>query len=140
VTDLDDVITAFFGGDVEHSASDVLADYAAAGGVLVFTSGAPFDWFYYRLLRPLIVELGPRSRVLVNLLLVLSGGNEIYIFQDGAYRLVSRSAGKDASAGFDALVKLSRWRRRSGPSSARASRRAAAFASAWAPVATCTPA
>ena len=66
---------------------EVLAEYLTAGGVLVFNTGAPFDWFYYRLLRPLIVELGARSRVLANVLLVLSGGKEIYVFQDGAYRL-----------------------------------------------------
>jgi len=111
VTDLDEMLTAFSGGDLEHSTIEVLADYLAAGGVLVFNTGASFDWFYYRLLRPLIVELGPRSRALANVLLVLSGGNEIYVFQDGAYRLVSRSTGKDKSEGFDALVRLSRERR-----------------------------
>ena len=111
VTDLDEMLTAFSGGDLEHSTIEVLADYLAAGGVLVFNTGASFDWFYYRLLRPLIIELGPRSRLLANVLLVLSGGNEIYVFQDGAYRLVSRSTGKDKSEGFDALVRLSRERR-----------------------------
>jgi len=111
VTDLDEMLTAFSGGDLEHSTIEVLADYLAAGGVLVFNTGAPFDRFYYRLLRPLIVELGPRSRVLANVLLVLSGGNEIYIFQDGAYRLVSRSTGAAKAAGFDGLVRLSRERR-----------------------------
>jgi hypothetical protein len=111
VTDLDEMLTAFSGSDLEHSTIEVLADYLAADGVLVFNTGAPFDWFYYRLLMPLIVELGPRSRVLANVLLVLSGGNEIYIFQDGAYRLVSRSSSKDKSEGFDALVRLSRERR-----------------------------
>ena len=111
VTDLDEMLTAFSGGDLEHSTIEVLADYLAAGGVLVFNTGAPFDWFYYRLLRPLIIELGPRSRLLASVLLVLSGGNEIYVFQDGAYRLVSRSTGKDTSEGFDALVRLSRERR-----------------------------
>lgn len=73
--------------------------------------GWNFDWFYYRLLRPLIVELGPRSRVLANVLLVLADGNEIYVFQDGAYRLVSRSTGAHKAAGFDALVRLSEERR-----------------------------
>ncbi|HKQ19107.1 MAG TPA: hypothetical protein VJW75_05110, partial [Candidatus Eisenbacteria bacterium] len=111
VTDLDEMLTAFSGGDLEHSTIEVLADYLAAGGVLVFNTGASFDWFYYRLLRPLIIELGPRSRSLVNVLLVLSGGNEIYVFQDGAYRMVSRSTGKDKSEGFDALVRLSREKR-----------------------------
>jgi hypothetical protein len=114
VTDLDEMLTAFSGGDLEHGTIGVLADYLGAGGVLVFNTGAPFDWFYYHLLRPLIVELGPRSRSLANVLLVLSGGNEIYIFQDGAYRLVWRSTGKDKSRGFDALVRLSKARRFSG--------------------------
>ena len=111
VTDLDEMLTAFSGGDLEHNTIEVLADYLAAGGVLVFNTGASFDWFYYRLLRPLIVELGPRSRALANVLLVLSGGNEIYVFQDGAYRLASRSAGKDKPEGFDALVRLSKEKR-----------------------------
>jgi hypothetical protein len=111
VTDLDEMLTAFSGGDIEHTTIEVLADYLAAGGVLVFTAGAPFDWFYYCLLRPLIIQLGPHSRLLANVLLVLSGGNEIYVFQDGAYRLVSRSTGNPTSGGFDALVKLSRERR-----------------------------
>lgn len=111
VTDLDEMLTAFSGGDLEHSTIEVLAEYLTAGGVLVFNTGAPFDWFYYRLLRPLIVELGARSRVLANVLLVLSGGKEIYVFQDGAYRLVTGSTGKNKSEGFDALVRLSKERR-----------------------------
>ena len=111
VTDLDEMLTAFSGGDLEHSTIEVLAEYLTAGGVLVFNTGAPFDWFYYRLLRPLIVELGARSRVLANVLLVLSGGKEIYVFQDGAYRLVAGSTGKNKSEGFDALVRLSKERR-----------------------------
>jgi calcineurin-like phosphoesterase family protein len=111
VTDLDEMLTAFSEGDLEPSTIEVLADYLVAGGVLVFNTGARFDWFYYRLLRPLMIALGPRSRSLAGVLLVLSGGNEIYAFEDGAYRLVSRCAGKDTSEGFDALVRLSRERR-----------------------------
>jgi len=49
--------------------------------------------------------------LLANVLLVLSDGNEIYVFEDGAYRMVSQSTGNHASEGFDALVKLSRERR-----------------------------
>jgi hypothetical protein len=111
VTDLDEMLTAFSGGDLEHSTIEVLADYLAAGGALVFNTAAPFDWFYYRLLRPLIIELGPRSRLLASVLLVLSGGNEIYVFEDGAYRLVSSNTSQDTAAGFDALVRLSREQR-----------------------------
>src|SRR4029453_1340646 len=106
VTDLDEMLTTFSGGDGEHSTIEVLEDYLAAGGVLVFIAGAPFDWLYYRLLRPLIIELGPRSPLLASVLLVLSGGNEIYVFEDGAYRLI-RSTAKGTSEGFEALVRLS---------------------------------
>jgi hypothetical protein len=111
VTDLDETLTAFSGGDVQHTTIEVFADYLVAGGVIVFNTGSRFDWLYYRLLRPLIIALGPRSRLLASVLLGLSGGNEIYVFEDGAYRLVYRSAVKDACEGFDALVRLSRERR-----------------------------
>jgi hypothetical protein len=111
VTDLDEMLTAFSRGDLEPSTIEVLADYLRAGGVLVFSTGARFDWFYYGLLRPLMIALGPRSRSLAGVLLVLSGGNEIYVFEDGAYRLVSETANKNMSEGFDALVRISRERR-----------------------------
>src|SRR5262249_36681297 len=107
VMDTDETLAAFSGGDLEHSTIEVLADYLAAGGVFVFHAEASFDWFYYRLLRHLIVEIGPDSHLLARVLLVLSGGNEIYVCQDGAYRLACRSTGKDKSEGFDALVRLS---------------------------------
>ena len=89
----------------------MLAEYLAAGGVLVFSTDTAFDWFYARLLRPLIVELGPRSRLLASALLILSGGTEIFVFQDGAYRLISSGASRDRSGGFDVLVELSKERR-----------------------------
>ena len=59
VTDLDEMLTAFSGAAFEEDTIQVLADYLAAGGVLVFCTDTAFDWFYARLLRPLIVELGP---------------------------------------------------------------------------------
>src|SRR5262249_46994502 len=108
VTDLDEMLTAFFGGDLEHGVIEVLADYLDAGGVFVFDTAAAFDWFYYRLLRPLIGALGPRSRLLANVLLVLAGGTEVYVFQDGASRLVSATPCAQKAGGFDALVRL--WR------------------------------
>jgi hypothetical protein len=111
VTDLDEMLTTFSGGDLEHTTIEVLADYLGAGGVVVFITEVSFDWFYYRLLRPLIGELGPRSRVLANVLLALSGGKEIYVFDDGAYRLGSRTSGQEKSEGFDALVRLAREKR-----------------------------
>src|SRR6185503_13966751 len=77
VTDLDEMLTAFSRGNLEHGTIEVLVDYLAAGGILVFSAEAPFDWFYYRLLKPLIIALGSRSRLLANVLLVLCGGNEV---------------------------------------------------------------
>jgi hypothetical protein len=41
------MLTAFSGGDLEHGTIEVLADYLAAGGILVFNTDASFDWFYY---------------------------------------------------------------------------------------------
>jgi hypothetical protein len=111
VTDLDEMLTAFSGGNLEHSTIEVLADYLAAGGVLVFNTRTAFDWFYYRLLRPLIIALGPRSRLLANVLLVLAGGREVYVFEDSAYRLAVRNVGKNMSEGFDTLVQLSMEKR-----------------------------
>jgi hypothetical protein len=107
ITDLDEMLTAFSGGDLEEDTIETLADYLAAGGVLIFSADTSFDWFYARLLRPLIVELGPRSRLLANVLLILSGGTQTFAFQDGAYRLTS-SSGRDRSGALDALVALSK--------------------------------
>lgn len=107
VTDLDQILTAFSGGDLEHDTIALLADYLAAGGTIVFSTDASFAWFYTRLLRPLVVKLGPRSRLLENTLLILSGGAETFVFQDGAYRLLPACNGPDRAAAFDALVALS---------------------------------
>jgi hypothetical protein len=108
VTDLDEMLTAFSGCSLGEDTIEALADYLGAGGVLVFSAETDFDWFYARLLRPLIVKLGPRSRLLASVLLVLSGGTRIFAFQDGAYRLLSSAAGRETSGGFDALVGLSK--------------------------------
>jgi hypothetical protein len=109
ITDLDEMLTAFSGGVLEEDTIDVLADYLAAGGVLVFSADTSFEWFYARLLRPLIVQLGPRSRLLANVLLILSGGAEVFVFQDGACRMIS-GAGRDRAGGFEAVVELSKDR------------------------------
>ena len=108
VTDLDEMLTAFSGDSDEEGTIEVLADYLAAGGVLVFDTDTAFDWFYARLLRPLIVQLGARSPLLSNVLLVLSGGAEIFAFEDGAYRLIEKGANRNRSEGFDVLVGLSK--------------------------------
>ena len=111
VTDLDEMLTAFSGDSAEENTVEVLADYLAAGGVLVFTSDLDFDWFYVRLLRPLIVQLGVRSHVLSNAPLILSGGAEIFAFDDGGYRLIAKGASRTRYEGFDVLVRLSKERR-----------------------------
>lgn len=111
MTDLDDTLTAFFGGDLDDTTVAALAGYLDAGGILVFNTGAPFDWFYARLLRPLITELvachGYTAR-LAQVLLILSGGNQISVFDQGGYRLVWQGQGRDKGDGVDELIRLSR--------------------------------
>jgi hypothetical protein len=74
----------------------------------VFCTNTPFDWFYVRLLRPLLVALAGNSHLLSQLLLSLSGGRELFVFEDGAYQLIMGDAHPSQSKGFDLLVKLSR--------------------------------
>jgi hypothetical protein len=106
VTDLDEMLTAFSGGPLADDMLDVVAAYLGAGGMLVFSTDTAFEWLYARLLRPLVVKLGPRSRLLGNVLLILPGG-EIFMFEDGAFVRVSRAASRDRSGGVEALVNLS---------------------------------
>ena len=108
VTDLHQMLTAFSRGAVAEDTIEVLEAYVAAGGVLIFSTDTTFDWLYAELLRPLIVELGPRSHLLTRVLLVLSHGTEIFVFQDGAYRLMSSDATRNSSRSFDALVELAK--------------------------------
>ncbi|HSL20666.1 MAG TPA: metallophosphoesterase [Vicinamibacterales bacterium] len=108
VTDLNEMLTAFSRGPLEEDTVDVLAAYLGAGGVLVFSTHIGFEWFYVRLLRPLVMKLGPRSPLLASVLLILSGGTEIYALDDGGYRLLSRAAERQSAAAFDALTALSK--------------------------------
>jgi hypothetical protein len=107
VTDLDEMLTAFSGESSDDSTMDVLKDYLAAGGILVFCTDTTFDWIYVRLLRPLLVALAPNTHLLSQLLLSLSGGAEVFVFEDGAYQLIAGEADL-RSKGVDLLVKLSR--------------------------------
>lgn len=104
VTDVDERLLAFWGGDIETGTLEALVDYLAAGGVLVLMSEAGFEWFYARLLKPLIVVLGPRIELLARALLILAGGADVFVFEDGAYRLVSRDVGRSRWEAFDALL------------------------------------
>ncbi len=110
MTDLDDTLTASFGSDLDDHTVAALAGYLDAGGILVFNTGAPFDWFYARLLQPLIADLvachGPAAR-LAQVLLILSGGNQISVFCQGGYRLVFHGQGRDKGDGVDELIRLS---------------------------------
>jgi hypothetical protein len=86
MTDLDDTLTAFFGSDLDDQTVAALVGYLEAGGILVFNTGAPFDWFYARLLGPLIAELVARQGCadrLAQVLLILSAGNQIGVFHQG---------------------------------------------------------
>jgi Calcineurin-like phosphoesterase len=110
MTDLDDTLTAFFGSDLDDLAVCAVADYLDAGGLLAFNTGAPFDWFYARLLRPLIAELVARHGCagrLAQVLLILDGGNQISAFDQGGYRLLWKGEGRDKGDGIDELIRLS---------------------------------
>ncbi len=108
VTDLDEMLTAFSGDSSEDDTIHVLKDYLTAGGILLFCTDTPFDWLYVRLLRPLIIELGSNSRLLSQLLLSVSGGAELLVFEDGAYQVIASDTHRGRSEGFDLLVELSR--------------------------------
>ncbi len=110
MADLDDTLTAFFGSDLDGGTVAALAGYLDAGGILIFNTGAPFDWFCARLLRPLTAELAARhgcAARLAQTLLILAGGNEISVFHQGAYRLMAQGQGRDKGDGVDELIRLS---------------------------------
>ncbi len=106
VTDLDEMLTAFSRGPFEEDNLDVLAAYLGAGGVLVFSSERAFDWFYAQLLRPLIGTLGPHSGLLGGIVPSLSGGRQVFVFEDGAYRLVSLPGAGETPGEVDAPLRL----------------------------------
>jgi hypothetical protein len=110
ITDLDEMLTAFSGDDTEEDTIEVLAQYLGAGGGLVFRAHSTFDWFYVRLLRPLIVELGPHSPLLSNVVLMLSEGSVVFAFEDGAFRRIANGASRGAAAGLDVLAADSKER------------------------------
>jgi len=103
VTDLDEMLTAFSGNGPEEDSIQMLAEYLRVGGALVFRADSAFDWFYVRLLRPLIVELGPRSPLLSNVVVMVSGGDAIFAFEDGAFRRIAKGVNRDGSGGLDVL-------------------------------------
>lgn len=111
VTDLHEMLSAFSGDDSEEDTIEVLAEYLRAGGGLVFRAHTTFEWFYVRLLRPLIVELGPRSPLLSNVVLMLSERPTLFAFEDGAFRRIANGASRDGSAaGLDWLAADSKER------------------------------
>jgi hypothetical protein len=110
MTDLDDTLTAVFGGDLDDTTVAALVGYLDAGGIVVFNTGAPFDWFYARLLRPLIAGLVAGHSCagrLAQAWLILSGGNQISAFQHGGYRLIWQGEGRDKGDGVDELIRVS---------------------------------
>jgi hypothetical protein len=109
ITDLDEMLTAFSGHDAGEDTFGVLAEYLRAGGALVFRAETAFDWLYVRLLRPLVMELGPRSSLLSNVVLMLSEG-VVFGFEDGAFRRIASGTSRDGSIGLDVLATDSKER------------------------------
>jgi hypothetical protein len=109
ITDLDEMLIAFSGHDAAENTIDVLAKYLRVGGSLVLRAKTTFDWFYVRLLRQLIVELGPRSPLLSNVVLMLSEG-AVFAFEDGAFRRIASGASHDGFAALDVLAAHSKER------------------------------
>ncbi len=72
--------------------------------------GSHLDWFYARLLRPLIAGLaagqGTADR-LAQVLLILSAGSQIGVFHQGGYRLLWQGQGRNKGDGVDELIRLS---------------------------------
>jgi hypothetical protein len=110
VTDLVDLLIAFSGTPPDEDTIDVLAKYLRAGGVLVFRADTSFEWLYVRLLRPLIVALGPRSPLLSRVVLMLSGSTGIFAFEDGAFRQLATTASPGAAGNLDVLAASSKER------------------------------
>jgi hypothetical protein len=107
LTDLGERLTAFSRGPFEGDSLDLFSSFLDAGGVLVLDSDSSFEWLYARLLGPLVVKLGPRSTLLTRLVVSLSRGRTLCVFEDGAYRLLT--APKDGQPGtFELLTRLSR--------------------------------
>jgi hypothetical protein len=69
----------------------------------VFYANVEFDWFYVRFLRPLIAALGARAPLLSHIVLMLSGGKEVFAFEDGAFRQIPGEARGDRHAVLDVL-------------------------------------
>jgi len=104
VTDVDEMLTAFCGKGPGEDTIEVLAEYLAAGGILALRAETEFDWFYVRLLRPLITQLGVRSPLLSNVVLLLSWGDDIFTFGDGAFRRIPLEESRDRSAVLEVLA------------------------------------
>ena len=113
ITDLDEMLTAFSSDSGEGPVS-LLAEFVRAGGVLLYSTCWPFEWLYARLLRSLVVELGPRSPLLTRVLPITGDGASIYVFDDGAYRLVSDVPGRNPADALKALATLPEQQRPAG--------------------------
>jgi hypothetical protein len=92
VTDLTESLWAFLGAEHDEDSLDRLCRYLQSGGAIVFASDLGFEWFHMRLLRPLIEALGNDLALLPRVPLILSGGENIFVFRAGGYMLHSACA------------------------------------------------
>jgi hypothetical protein len=106
VTDLTESLSAFFGAEHAEDSLDRLCRYLQAGGAIAFSSELGFEWFYMRLLRPLIEALGNELTPLRRVPLILSGAEHIFVFRDGGYMLHSTVRGRRVDDALALLMRL----------------------------------
>jgi hypothetical protein len=88
-SDLDDTLVPFGAviGDKELSA---LTAYLETGAHIAFNTLAPKEWFYYRVMEPMIIRFHQTSRIhlLKQVHWIVSGGQEIFVYEHhhGSYR------------------------------------------------------
>ena len=98
--DMDDTLLPF-GKMINETELETVIAYAHAGGELAFNTLAPKEWFYLRVIDRLVHSLhgNDRTRVLSRLHWIVSGGQEIFVYDasnHGYQRIYAAAAGSKA--------------------------------------------